>query len=100
MLWTVGGRPGLRRLLVSYLPAVSLRCQASSVAEVTGKTSLQRDRIVPVGGRQRCRGRSSADLGRVDATQSYLPGYEELVGGMCKRKQSGSLAKPNVQGIT
>jgi hypothetical protein len=29
-----GGRPGLRRLLVSYFPAASLRCQASSVAGV------------------------------------------------------------------
>ena len=39
---TVGGRPGLRRLLVSYLAAASLRCQASSVAGVTGKISVQR----------------------------------------------------------
>ena len=39
---TVGGRPGLRRLLVSYFLAASLRCQASSVAGVTGKTSAQR----------------------------------------------------------
>ena len=39
---TVGGRPGLRRLLVSYLFAASLRCQARSVAGVTGKTSAQR----------------------------------------------------------
>jgi hypothetical protein len=38
----VGGRPGLRRLLVSYLFAASLRCQARSVAGVTGKTSAQR----------------------------------------------------------
>ena len=38
----VGGRPGLRRLLVSYLAAASLRCQASSVAGVTGKISVQR----------------------------------------------------------
>jgi len=30
---------GLRRLLVSYLFAASLRCQASSVAGVTGKIS-------------------------------------------------------------
>ncbi len=37
----VGGRPGLRRLLVSYFLAASLRCQASSVAGVTGKTSVQ-----------------------------------------------------------
>ena len=44
MLGTVGGRPGLRRLLVSYLPAASLRCKASSVAGVTGKTSVQRSR--------------------------------------------------------
>ena len=38
----VSGRPGLRRLLVSYFFAASLRCQASSVAGVTGKTSAQR----------------------------------------------------------
>ena len=40
-------RPGqrqVRRLLVSYFSAASLRCQASSVAGVTGKTSLQRRR--------------------------------------------------------
>jgi hypothetical protein len=36
---TVGGRPGLRRLLVSYFFAASLRCQASSVAGITEKTS-------------------------------------------------------------
>ena len=36
MLRTVAGRPGLRRLLVSYFLAASLRCQASSVAGVTG----------------------------------------------------------------
>jgi hypothetical protein len=42
VLRCAGGRPGLRRLLVSYFLAVSLRCQASSVAGVTGKTSLQR----------------------------------------------------------
>ena len=38
----VGGRPGLRRLLVSYLAVAGLRCQASSVAGVTGKISVQR----------------------------------------------------------
>ena len=38
----VGGRPGLRLLLVSYLLAASLRCQASSVAGATGKISAQR----------------------------------------------------------
>ena len=37
-----GGRLGLRRLLVSYFPAASQRCQATSVAGVTGKTSAQR----------------------------------------------------------
>jgi hypothetical protein len=44
MLRTVTGRPGGRRLLVSYLLAASLRCQASSVAGVTGKTPAQRRR--------------------------------------------------------
>ncbi len=34
---TAGGRPGLRRPPVPYFLAVSLRCQASSVAGVTGK---------------------------------------------------------------
>ena len=39
---TVGGRPGLRRLLVSDFFAASLRCQARSVAGATGKASAQR----------------------------------------------------------
>jgi hypothetical protein len=34
---TVGGRLGLRRLLASYLLPAGLRCQARSVAGVTGK---------------------------------------------------------------
>jgi hypothetical protein len=44
MLRIASGRPGLRRLLVSYFLAASLRCQASSVAGVMGKTSAQRSR--------------------------------------------------------
>ena len=39
---TVGGRPGLRLLLVSYLLAASFRCQVRSVAGVMGKMSVQR----------------------------------------------------------
>jgi hypothetical protein len=46
MLGIVGGRPGFRRLLVSYFFAASLRCQASSVAGVTGTTSAQRLRYI------------------------------------------------------
>ena len=42
MLRAVAGRPGLRRLLVSYFLAASLRCQASSVAGVTGRIPAQR----------------------------------------------------------
>jgi hypothetical protein len=38
---TVGGRPGLHRPLVSYFLAASLGCQASGVAGVTGKISVQ-----------------------------------------------------------
>ena len=37
MLRTIGGRPGLRRLLVSFFPAASLRCQTRSVAGVPGE---------------------------------------------------------------
>jgi hypothetical protein len=44
MLRAVGGRPGARCLLVSFFFAASLRCHASNVAGVTGKTSLQRVR--------------------------------------------------------
>jgi hypothetical protein len=44
MLRIAGGRPGLRRLLVSYFLAVSPRCQASRAAGVTGKTPAQRSR--------------------------------------------------------
>jgi hypothetical protein len=44
VLRSAGGRPGSRRLLVSYLLPASLRCQASSVAGVTGKTPVQRPR--------------------------------------------------------
>ena len=42
MLGTVGGRPGLRRLLASYLLPASLRCQARIVAGVTEKMPVQR----------------------------------------------------------
>ena len=44
MLRTAGGRPGLRRVLVPYFRAASLRCQAGSVAGVTGKIPAQRRR--------------------------------------------------------
>ena len=57
---TVGGRPGLRRLLVSYLFAASLRCQATSVAGVTGKTSTQRLR-----GMSRANAASGDPVGRL-----------------------------------
>ena len=46
MLRIVAGRPGWRRVLVSYFLAAGLRCQASSVAGVTGKTSAQRLRVM------------------------------------------------------
>jgi hypothetical protein len=44
VLGVAAGRPGLRRPLVSYFLAASLRCQARSVADVTGNTSAQRRR--------------------------------------------------------
>ena len=42
MFRTVAARPGLRRLLVPYFLAASLRREASSVAGLTGKTAVQR----------------------------------------------------------
>ncbi len=36
----VGGRPGLRRLLVSYFFAASLRCQASSVGAMSARNGF------------------------------------------------------------
>ena len=44
ILGVAGGRPGLRRPLVSYFFAASLRCQAMSVAGVAGNISAQRRR--------------------------------------------------------
>jgi hypothetical protein len=40
MLWTVGGRPGSRRLRVSCF-AASLLYQANSIADVTRKTLVR-----------------------------------------------------------
>ena len=77
---TVGGRPGLRRLLMSYLFAASLRCQARSVAGVTGKTPVQRLR-----GRSRASAASHARsaganrIGRLAAQHGILvPEREQL----------------------
>lgn len=39
---SVGERPSMCRLLVSYLPAASLRCQASTLAGVIGTMPAQR----------------------------------------------------------
>ena len=70
---TVGGRPGLRRLLVSYFLAASLRCQASSVAGVTGKISVQR-----------LRGRSRA------SAANTRPGYSRMAArGAGSQRQPG-----------
>jgi len=77
----VGGRPGLRRLFVSYFFAASLRCQASSVAGVTGKPSAQRlARYEP---RQRGEphpvGRLVPDLAGVPAQHRVLvPEHQQL----------------------
>jgi hypothetical protein len=57
-----GGRPGLRRPLVSYFLPASLRCQASSVAGVIGK--------IPV---QRLRGRSRASAANHIRSAGSLP---------------------------
>jgi hypothetical protein len=65
---TVGGRPGLRRLLVSYFFAASLRCQASRVAGVTGKASAQRLR-----GTSRASAANQAPVGRLVPHPAGMP---------------------------
>lgn len=53
---TVGGRPGLRRLLVSYFLATSLRCQASNVASATRAERLAERRFGELAADQRGEG--------------------------------------------
>jgi HxlR-like helix-turn-helix len=43
--WRWALRAGLRRLLVSYFPAASLRCQASSVAYTGASRDMLADRL-------------------------------------------------------
>ena len=86
MLGDFGGRPGLRRLLVSYLAAASLRCQASSVAGVTGKplSSARGEGAEPARGTKPCQqartvsgqsgGAALRPRGGAPATQQPSPG--------------------------
>ena len=83
MLAAVGGRPGLRRLLVAYFFAASLRCQASSVAGVTGKISVQRLR-----GRSRA---SAANHTRSAGSYRTLPMLRRSTAFSC-RSTSNSAA--------
>ena len=79
---TVGGRPGLRRLLVSYLFAASLRCQPSSVAGVTGKMSVQRLR-----GRSRA---SAANHIRSAGSYRTRPTLRRSTAFSCRRTSSSA----------
>jgi hypothetical protein len=73
---TAGGRPGVRHLLVSYLLAASLRCQASNVAGVIGKILAQRLR----------------GMGRASAAQHTRPAdwYPTRPGGAAPRSRGGA----------
>jgi hypothetical protein len=82
-----GGRPGLRRLLVSYFFAASLRCQASSVAGVTGKTSAQRLR-----GMSRA---SAANHTRSAGSYRTWPAFRRSTAFSCRStSSSASFASP------
>jgi hypothetical protein len=82
MLGTVGGRPGLRRLLVSYFLAASLRCQASNVAGVTEKTSAQRLR-----GTSRA---SAANQARSAGSYRTRPASRRSTAFSCRRTSSSA----------
>ena len=78
----VGGRPGLRRLLVSYLPPASLRCQARSVAGVTGKIPVQRLR-----GRSRA---SAANHTRSPGSYRTRPAFRRSTAFSCRSTSSSA----------
>jgi hypothetical protein len=78
MLAAVGGRPGLRRLLVSYFFAASFCCQASSVAGVTGKILVQR---------LRGRSRASATNHPVAGSYRILPMLRRSTAFSCREHQ-------------
>jgi hypothetical protein len=67
-----GSWPGLRRLLVSYLGAASLRCQASRVGGVTGK--------IPV---RRLRGRSRASVANPHPVGRLVPHPPDVAAQHC-----------------
>ena len=87
MLRTVGGRPGSRRLLVSYFRAASLRCQASSVAGVTGKTSAQRRR-----GMNRV---SAANQTRSPGSYRIRPGFRRSTAFSCRSTSNSAFFSPS-----
>jgi hypothetical protein len=87
MLRTVGGRPGLRRLFVSYFRAASLRCQASSVAGVTGKTSAQRRR-----GMNRV---SAANQARSPESYRIRPAFRRSTAFSCRSTSSSAFFSPS-----
>jgi len=87
MLRTVGGRPGLRRLLVSYFRAASLRCQASSVAGVTGKTSAQRLR-----GMNRV---SAANQARSAGSYRTRPAFRRSTAFWCRSTSNSAFFSPS-----
>ena len=74
MLRTVAGRPGRRRLLVSYFLAASLRFQASSVAGVTGKIPAQRRR-----GMNRVSAANQAPVGGFIAHPAGVPAQHRVL---------------------
>jgi hypothetical protein len=80
-------RPGLRRLLVSYFRAASLRCQASSVAGVTGKTSAQRLR-----GMNRV---SAANQARSPGSYRTRPAFRRSTAFWCRSASNSAFLSPS-----
>jgi hypothetical protein len=76
------GRPGRRRVLVSYFRAASLRCQASSVAGVTGKTPAHR--------RRGMNGASAANQARSAASYRIRPAVRRSTTFSCRSTSSSA----------
>ena len=82
MLRITFGRPGRRRVLVSYFRATSLRCQARSVAGVTGKILAHR--------RRGMNGASAANQARSAGSYRIRPAVRRSTTFSCRSTSSSA----------
>ena len=101
MLRTVGGRPGRRRALVSYFRAASLRCQASSVAGVTGKIPAHCHRgMNEASAANQARSAGSYRTGRRPAQHAFSCRSTSNSASFARSPRNTSATRPNSQRIS